>query len=144
MCEDFGRRRQVDLDLSLVLEQLVGPQHLQRLAEPVARRRARASSKASCSTCVEGLVLDRGRIERLRRSARSSANSSYQRWLAANESRRTAPAMVDRFEFGSDPAAGGNGQVASVYAASRIRFDPVNSLATVSTGTTLAPRSARN
>ena len=39
---------------------------------------------------------------------------------------------------------GSSGNVARVNAARRIRFDPVNSLATVSTGTTLAPRSVRN
>ena len=64
-----------------------------------------------------------------RRSASKSANSSYQRWAVAYESRSTASAMATDSTSGCPAAGGRTGSVARVYAASRRRFDPVKSRA---------------
>ena len=51
--------------------------------------------------------------------------------------------MATDSSSGRSGSVAGRGSEAKVYAANRIRLDPVKRLATVSTDTVLAPRSAR-
>ena len=108
------------------------------------RWRARTSSNAPPSTWWSTSPWGRGGSSDERRSARRSANSSYQRWVEAYESRSTASATAIDSTSGSPGSGGRTGMVARVNAASRMRLDPVNRPETVSSGTTLAPRSAKN
>ena len=63
-------------------------------------------------------------MELLPLSANTSANSSYQRWLEAYESRRTAPATATVSSSAWPGSRGGAGSVASVYAANRSPVRP--------------------
>ena len=93
---------------------------------------------------MEHFAVGQRRSSTSRRSASKSANSSYQRWVDAYESRSTASATATDSTSGWPGAGGRTGKVASVNAASRSRFDPVKSREIVSTDTTLAPRSVKN